>query len=36
LTLYNLDDIMKGRIDEVIHALQGADNLEKLGALIDQ
>ena len=36
LTLYNLDDIMKGRIDEVIHALQVADNLEKLGALIDQ
>ncbi len=36
LTLYNLDDIMKGRISEVIDALQVADNLEKLGALIDQ
>jgi peptide chain release factor 1 len=35
LTLYNLDDIMKGNIDEVIKSLQLADNLEKLSALAD-
>jgi peptide chain release factor 1 len=36
LTLYNLDDIMKGNIDEVIEALRVQDNLEKLNALSDQ
>ncbi len=35
LTLYNLDEIMKGNIDDVIKALQLADNLEKLSALAD-
>lgn len=35
LTLYNLDDIMKGNIEDVIKALQLADNLEKLSALAD-
>ncbi|MCH8556209.1 MAG: peptide chain release factor 1 [Balneolia bacterium] len=30
LTLYNLDDIMKGDIDEIIQALQMEDNLRKL------
>jgi peptide chain release factor 1 len=33
LTLYTLDDIMKGDIDEVIKALRVQDNLEKLNAL---
>ncbi len=32
LTLYNLDEIMKGRLDEVIGALRVQDNLEKLNA----
>jgi len=32
LTLYNLDDIMKGNIEEVINALRVQDNLEKLNA----
>jgi len=32
LTLYNLDDIMKGNIEEVIEALRVQDNLEKLNA----
>jgi peptide chain release factor 1 len=35
LTLYNLDEIMKGNIDEVINALQLADNLEKLSMLAE-
>lgn len=35
LTLYNLDEIMKGNIEDVIKALQLADNLEKLSALAD-
>jgi peptide chain release factor 1 len=35
LTLYNLDDIMKGNIDEVIKALQLQDNLERLSALAE-
>ncbi len=30
LTLYNLDDIMKGDIDDIIKALQMEDNLQKL------
>jgi len=33
LTLYNLDDIMKGDIEEVIEALRVQDNLEKLQAI---
>ncbi|HKI47043.1 MAG TPA: peptide chain release factor-like protein, partial [Balneolales bacterium] len=32
LTLYNLDEIMKGHIEEVINALRVQDNLEKLNA----
>jgi peptide chain release factor 1 len=35
LTLYNLDEIMKGNIEEVINALQLADNLEKLSVLAE-
>lgn len=35
LTLYNLDEIMKGNIEDVIKSLQLADNLEKLSALAD-
>jgi len=35
LTLYNLDDIMKGNIDEVVKALQLQDNLERLSALAE-
>lgn len=35
LTLYNLDDIMKGEIEEVIKALRVQDNLEKLNAVMD-
>ena len=35
LTLYNLDDIMKGDIDEVIEALRVQDNLEKLQELAE-
>ena len=30
LTMYNLGDIMNGHIDEIIEALRGAENLEKL------
>lgn len=35
LTLYNLDDIMKGDIEEVIEALRVQDNLEKLNAVME-
>lgn len=35
LTLYNLDDILKGNLDEVIKALRVEDNLEKLNAVMD-
>lgn len=35
LTLYNLDDIMKGDIGEVIKALRVQDNLEKLNAVME-
>jgi peptide chain release factor 1 len=35
LTLYNLDDIMKGDIDEIINALRLEDNLEKLNAIME-
>ncbi len=34
LTLYNLDQIMDGQIDEIIEALQVADNAEKMKAEI--
>jgi peptide chain release factor 1 len=36
LTLYNLDDIMKGNITEIIDAIKLADNLEKLSALSEK
>ncbi|HYW34426.1 MAG TPA: peptide chain release factor 1 [Balneolaceae bacterium] len=36
LTLYNLDDIMKGEIDEVIKALRVQENLEKLNAVMEE
>ena len=36
LTLYNLEDIMKGEIDEVIEALRVEDNLEKLNAIMEE
>ena len=35
LTLYNLDDIMKGNIGEVIKSLRVEDNLEKLNAVMN-
>jgi peptide chain release factor 1 len=35
LTLYNLDDIMKGDIGEVIKSLRVQDNLEKLNAVME-
>lgn len=35
LTLYNLDDIMKGDIEEVIKALRVQDNLAKLNAVME-
>ncbi len=35
LTLYNLDDIMKGNIGEVIKSLRVEDNLEKLNAIMN-
>ncbi|MCH8523655.1 MAG: peptide chain release factor 1 [Balneolales bacterium] len=35
LTLYNLDDAMKGNISEVIDGLKLADNLERLSALAE-
>lgn len=35
LTLYNLDDIMKGDIEEVVKALRVQDNLEKLNAVME-
>ena len=35
LTLYNLDDIMKGDIGEVIKGLRVEDNLEKLNAIMN-
>jgi peptide chain release factor 1 len=34
LTLYNLDDILKGNIGDVIKALRVEDNLEKLNAIM--
>lgn len=35
LTLYNLEDIMKGEVEEVIEALRVQDNLDKLNAVMD-
>jgi peptide chain release factor 1 len=35
LTLYNLDDIMKGEIGEVIKSLRVQDNLDKLNAIME-
>lgn len=35
LTLYNLDDILKGNIGDVIKALRVEDNLEKLNAIMN-
>lgn len=35
LTLYNLDDIMKGNLADVIKALRVEDNLEKLNAVMN-
>ncbi|MEX0905683.1 MAG: peptide chain release factor 1 [Balneolaceae bacterium] len=35
LTLYNLDDILKGNLDDVIKALRLEDNLEKLNAVME-
>ncbi len=36
LTLYNLDEIMKGKIDDVFKALRVQDNLDKLKAKVEQ
>src|SRR5690606_10036535 len=36
LTLYNLDNIMKGDIEEVIKALRVQDNLERIQAISEQ
>ncbi|MEX0945045.1 MAG: peptide chain release factor 1 [Balneolaceae bacterium] len=35
LTLYNLDDILKGNLNDVIKALRVEDNLEKLNAVMN-
>lgn len=35
LTLYNLDDILKGNLEDVIKALRVEENLEKLNAVMD-
>lgn len=35
LTIYNLDDFIKGDIDDVIQALQVQDNLERLNELAE-
>lgn len=36
LTLYNLEDVMKGELDEVIEALRVQDNLDKLNAVMEE
>lgn len=36
LTLYNLDEIMKGKLDDVFKALRVQDNLDKLKAKVEQ
>lgn len=35
LTLYNLEDVMKGDLDEVIESLRVQDNLDKLNAIAE-
>lgn len=35
LTLYNLDDILKGNLNDVIKAIRVADNLDKLNAVMN-
>ncbi len=35
LTLYNLDDILKGNLNDVIKAIRVADNLDKLNAIMN-
>lgn len=35
LTLYNLDDIMKGNLEEVVQALRVQDNLDKLKSMAE-
>lgn len=35
LTLYNLDDILKGNLNDVVKAIRVADNLEKLNAVMN-
>ncbi|HBQ58207.1 MAG TPA: peptide chain release factor 1, partial [Balneolaceae bacterium] len=35
LTLYDLDNIMKGGLDEAIEALRVQENLEKLNAIAE-
>lgn len=36
LTVYNLEDVMKGEIEEIIEALRVQDNLDKLNAVMDE
>ncbi len=36
LTLYNLEDIMKGDLEEVIESLRVQDNLDKLNAIMEE
>lgn len=36
LTLYNLDEVLKGGIGEIIRALRLHDNLEKLNAVMEE
>lgn len=36
LTVYNLEDIMKGEIGEIIEALRVQDNLDKLNAVMEE
>lgn len=35
LTVYNLEDVMKGDLDEIIEALRVEDNIKKLNALME-
>lgn len=35
LTVYNLEDVMKGEIEEIIEALRVQDNLDKLNAVME-
>jgi peptide chain release factor 1 len=36
LTVYNLEDIMKGELEEIIEALRVQDNLDKLNAVMEE